>query len=449
MTEEPIVPGQPLGEILLDQINTLLAMASRSVVQRQILVVGLILVVAWLLPESIRRWMERRETEPATGEHQAGWRIWTGCLYRLYGPLVSLILTNIMIWFFEQQGNPHGMLENVRLVFWIWLGYRALLIVLYARYGDELKPFHRWLLRPVFAILVLLPMASNLFGLGFLADIPVFRLSDVTVTLSRFVIALILLYFFLAGAWIVERFMDRSLPSRIDAEPGVIQSVATLIRYAISAVGILLSLAVVGFNVTTLALVAGGLSVGIGIGLQDIVSNFVSGLLLLFEQSLRPGDVIELDGQVVEVQRISMRATTVSTLDNVEVVIPNATFTNSQVTTLTKTERLVRVLVPFGVSYDSDPEEVRAIAEKVSLEHSLVLGQPPPALLFSGYGESSLDFKLAVWFNQPEQRQRLKSDLYYLLWSALADRGIEVPFPQRDLNIGSGWEELVEKQKGS
>jgi small-conductance mechanosensitive channel len=219
--------------------------------------------------------------------------------------------------------------------------------------------------------------------------------------------------------------------------------VATLTRYALLVLGILISLGMLGLDFTSLAIIAGGLSVGIGIGLQDIVSNFVSGLVLLFEQSLRPGDVVELDGRISQVEKISLRATTVRTRTNEEVIIPNANFTTHQVKNLTKTDRLVQVIVPLGVSYKSEPELVRRLAVETSLQHPLVLDDPPPLLLFLGYGESSLDFNLLVSVIQPEMTLLIRSDLYYLLWKVFAEHDIEIPFPQRDLNLGDGWEKLA------
>ena len=173
------------------------------------------------------------------------------------------------------------------------------------------------------------------------------------------------------------------------------------------------------------------------------MANFVSGLVLLFEQSLRPGDVIELDGRISEVEKISLRATTVRTLTNEELIVPNNNFTTNQVKNFTKSERLVQVKVPLGVSYKSDPELVRQLAIETSLLHPQVLADPPPILLFHGYGDSSLDFNLLVSTNQPELTLKIRSDLYYMLWEKLAENKIEIPFPQRDLNLGNGWEKLA------
>ncbi len=265
---------------------------------------------------------------------------------------------------------------------------------------------------------------------------------SISVSLGKLVTALIVLYIFIVTAWFVKLIMIKSLPSRLGAEPGVIESIAALTGYALLAVGVIVSLGIIGLNFASLAIIAGGLSVGIGIGLQDLVANFVSGLVLLFEQSLRPGDVVELDGRISRVEKISLRATTVRTGTNEELIIPNANFTTNLVKNYTKSDRLVQVIVPLGVSYKSDPELVRQLAIKTGLQHPLVLPEPAPVLTFVEFGDSSLNFNLLVSVNQPEKTIAIRSDIYYMLWKVFAEHDIEIPFPQRDLNLGAGWERL-------
>jgi potassium efflux system protein len=228
----------------------------------------------------------------------------------------------------------------------------------------------------------------------------------------------------------------------LKAESGVIQSVAILMRYTLLGFGILLSLGLLGLNFTSLAIVAGGLSVGIGIGLQDYVANFVSGLVILFEQTIRLGDVVEVDGMVSKVEKISLRATIVRTPASEEYIIPNINFTQQQVKNLTKSERRVRIRIPFGVSSESDPELVRQLTTEAGLQHPLVLADPSPQLFFLGFGESSLDFELLVSIGLPELMGRIKSDLYYTLWEVFTQNKIEIPNPQRDVNLGDGWEKF-------
>lgn len=198
-----------------------------------------------------------------------------------------------------------------------------------------------------------------------------------------------------------------------------------------------------GLDLSTFALIGGGLSVGIGFGLQQIVANFISGILLLFEQSLRPGDVIEINDQLGTVEKLSVRATVVRTNDNIEMIIPNEQFLTNSVTTYTKTSRLVRISVQLGVGYDSDPHLVRRVLLETAVLHELVEQNPAPAVFLTAFGDSSLNFRLAVWTRQPRQIPRIRSDLFFLIWDAFQQHNITIPFPQRDLNLGSGWEPFL------
>jgi potassium efflux system protein len=174
------------------------------------------------------------------------------------------------------------------------------------------------------------------------------------------------------------------------------------------------------------------------------VANFISGILLLFEQSLRPGDIVSVGGEMGEVKKLSIRATTVNTFDNIELIVPNQLFLTSTVTSYTRTDRFVRVLIPIGVSYNSDPEAVRETLLAVAQRHGLVQEQPEPVVHFMGFGDSSLDFRLAVWVDDPLLRLNVASDLRFMIWKAFAEHSIEIPFPQRELHLRSGvpWEEL-------
>lgn len=433
-----------MAEFINDKIDILLELISRPVVQRQIFAALLILLIAWLLPEGIRRWRQRRGSigDSAKTETISRKQRWLAALYYLLTPLLALVLLNITIWLFARQDYPNGLLADLENLIWLWLVYRVLLTGLYALYGEAVRPYRVRIVTPIFLFLLVLQFIAVLPGSTTFAD-AIVGFGTISFTFGNLVTALVALYIFTVVAWATKQIMIHTLPDRLDAEPGVIESVATLTRYGLLSLGILFSLSILGLDLTSLAIVAGGLSVGIGIGLQDIIANFVSGLILLFEQSLRPGDVIELDGRISEVQKISLRATTVRTLTNEELIVPNNNFTTNLVKNFTKSDRLVQIIVPLGVSYKSDPELVRKIALETSLLHPLALAEPPPTLLFLGYGDSSLDFNLLVSVNQPELTLKIRSDLYYMLWEKLAENDIEIPFPQRDLNLGKGWEKLA------
>jgi small-conductance mechanosensitive channel len=445
MEEDSLIQSETVIESLRSQAEIFLAMIARPVVQQQILAFALILFISWLLPEGVRRWRQKRRStneEPATETISRRHR-WLAAIYNLLTPILALVLLTIAITSFAQLGYPNGLLRNLTNLVWIWLIYRIVLSLLYARYGIEaVRPYRNRIITPVFLFLLVLQIFATIPGAVTLSEATI-NLGAISFSLGSLLTAVIVLYIFIVTAWVVEQVMIRSLPSRLNAEPGVVESVATLTRYTLLALGFIIFLGMLGLDFTSLAIIAGGLSVGIGIGLQDIVANFVSGLVLLFEQSLRTGDLIELDGRISQVEKISLRATTVRTRTNEELIVPNNNFTTNPVKNFTKSDRLVQVTVPLGVSYKSDPELVRKIAIETSLSHPLVLADPSPMLLFIGYGDSSLDFDLRVSVNKPELTLKIRSDLYFMLWNRLAENDIEIPFPQRDLNMGDGWEKFA------
>ena len=443
MDEEIIGQGEILVDIVLDQINTLLIFLARPVVQRQIMAIIIIVLVAFLVPRGVKWWWQKRTSTNPANTQPSGRQQWITRLYKLYAPLIGIVLTYVTLWFFERQNYPNGLVESSKSFFWFWLAFRVLLMVLYAKYGGSVKPYDRWALTPAFILILLWMFLGKQAGLFTqLSAAPIIQSSGFTLTMGNIFSSLVVLYIFLVGAWIIERVLNRTLQGRLDAEPGLIHSIATLSRYAISALGIVVALSALGMDASSLALVAGGLSVGIGIGLQEIVANFVSGLTLLFEQSLRPGDVIELGGQVSQVDRVSLRTTTVTTRDNIKMIIPNAAITTQPLTTLTKGDRLVRVMIPLGVAYNTEPKQIREVAVQTATRHQLVLKHPPPVLFFRGFGDFSLNFELAIWTNQPDLSRVIISDLYYALFSAFKKSDIEIPFPQRDLNLRQGWDKL-------
>ena len=444
MESENQLQIENLVDSLGDQVGILFGIVSRPVVLRQILVVLLIALLTWALSRLIERWRARAQPSSQTEvvDRASSVRALTGVLKELLAPLSALVLLNISIWIFGQLDYPKGLLEKLINLILLWLVYRAVVTLLHVRFGSDARPYRNRIVTPLFLILVVVQMLPTWPG-----DLPLIKatvnIGTISFSFANLVTALTVLYLFIISAWLVQTLMVRALPDRLNAETGLVESVATLTRYLILAIGIIVSLGLLGLDFTSLAIIAGGLSVGIGIGLQDIVSNFVSGLVLMFEQSMRPGDVIEFDDRITQVEKISLRATTVRTRTNEELIIPNASFTTQQVKNLTKSDRLVRVVVPLGVSYSSDPAMVRDLSVETSLKHPQVLAEPAPQLMFLAYGESSLDFNLVVSVDQPELSLKIRSDLYYMLWQVFAEHDITIPFPQRDLNLGDGWEKLT------
>lgn len=218
---------------------------------------------------------------------------------------------------------------------------------------------------------------------------------------------------------------------------GTVLSLKTMATYGIWGLYGLVGLNILGVSLTSLTVVAGGLSVGIGFGMQTIFNNFFSGLILLFGRSIQQGDIIQVDNLWCVVRTISIRATVVETFDNASLIIPNSQLVTSQVTNWTKNNATIRRDLLVGVAYGSDTELVRQTLLRIASENPFVLPHPAPAVIFSDFGASSLDFILRVWINDIDNSLRALSDLRFAVDRAFREAKIEIAFPQMDLHIRS------------
>lgn len=268
---------------------------------------------------------------------------------------------------------------------------------------------------------------------------PLFTLLNSSFTLTSIItfIFSIWLLVFLSGKF--NKFLVNRILARYDIDIGIRQSIGTIIRYFVLVLGLIIIIQASGINLSALTVLAGALGVGIGFGLQNIADNFISGLIILFERPIKVGDRIEVGDVNGDVIRISGRSTTVLTNDNISIIVPNSEFVSSRVINWSHNDRKVRFRFPIGVSYNEDPDRVRAVILEVLNNNDGVLKNPPPDLWFDGFGDSSLDFNLMVWTSMYVQRPgNLKSQLYYEIFRKFREHNIEIPFPQRDLHIKSG-----------
>jgi small-conductance mechanosensitive channel len=247
----------------------------------------------------------------------------------------------------------------------------------------------------------------------------------------------------------VQSILSEEVFPRRRVEKGVQISMGHLIHYAILLVGFLLALAALGVNFTNITIIGGALGVGIGFGLQTIVNNFVSGLILLFERPVRIGDYIEIQGLWGEIKKIGLRATTVETFDRADIVIPNSDLVANQVTNWTRTNRLVRLKIPVGVAYGSDVPLVMKILLECAQENPSVMSSPKPQVLFTGFGDSSLDFELRVFLSDIDYRLIAQSEILQEIDREFRLNDVEIPFPQRDLHLRSIEPPVTEAISGS
>jgi small-conductance mechanosensitive channel len=243
----------------------------------------------------------------------------------------------------------------------------------------------------------------------------------------------------LYGSFFVSRFIQKLLVDQVLAsrrvEKGVSVSIARLFHYAFISIGFLMALLALGFEITKLTIILSALGVGIGFGLQGVVNNFVSGLILLFERPVRVGDYIEIGGNWAEIHKIGLRATTVQTFDQADVIIPNADLITNQVTNWTLSNRRVRLAIPVGVAYGSDVALVMETLMACAKTNSNVAETPPAQVLFLSFGENSLDFELRVWVLDADNKLVTNSELHQEIDKRFREAKIEIAFPQMDLHL--------------
>lgn len=235
----------------------------------------------------------------------------------------------------------------------------------------------------------------------------------------------------------VSFFLELDVLSRMELPRGVAPTTARLTRYAILLVGFVFAFGVSGVDASKLALVVSALSVGIGFGLQNVVNNFVSGLMLIFERPVRVGDIVEIGGLTGEVREIGIRASTIRTLQGADVIVPNSELIANRVVNWTLTDSIRRIDMPIGVAYGSDPGKVIALLEMAARGVHDVATDPKPVAIFLGFGDSALSFEVRLWVRRFDLGPTVKSEANTAFARVLGEAGIEIPFPQRDLHVRS------------
>jgi small-conductance mechanosensitive channel len=258
-----------------------------------------------------------------------------------------------------------------------------------------------------------------------------------SVSVGNVVAFLVAIVVAIVVARVTRLLLDSAVLPGLELPRGVPTAISKTIQYVIVGAGVLLAMLAGGLDMARFGFLAGALGVGIGFGLQNIVNNFVSGIILLYERPIQEGDVIEAGQILGVVRRIGTRSSTVRTFDGAEVVVPNANLISAEVTNWTLSDRACRVELKLGVAYGTDPRRVLEVLRGVVRDRSGLLARPAPIALFSGMGESSLDFVLRFWVPDFEDNLEAKSAVLAEVYAALGEAGIQIPFPQRDLHLRS------------
>lgn len=255
------------------------------------------------------------------------------------------------------------------------------------------------------------------------------------ISTGALVTAVLCLFATFIGIRILRALLDDEILPRLNIAQGIAYAISMLSRYVVAIIGFLFALSAAGIDLSKMTILAGAVGVGIGFGLQNIVNNFVSGLILLIEQPIHVGDLVETNTAHGVVKHIGIRASTITTSHGADIIVPNGQLLALDLMNWTRSNRSRRIDITLGVAYGSDPQQVQQLLVSAVKDHSMVRSQPEPVAFFMGFGESSLDFRVQMWVTDASDATSISSDLRNSILASLTANGINIPFPQRDLWI--------------
>ena len=407
-------------------VNALLTDLSNTVLLTQAIVVLSALVLAWY---GVRRLLGRFSDDTREAWHIHEWPRFlvpvlalvqillarpllqhsqTVHVLNLAEPLLTSMFTIQLSFFFLRSiFNPGPGLRAVeRVVSWIVWGAVALHIMGY-----------------------LTPLIESLDAIGF-------RIGRQHISLYTALIGLLSVIVTVIAALSIGRLIENRLIAGSRLNANLKLAVSKIVRSLLLLIAVLIALPLVGIDITVLSVFGGALGVGLGLGLQKIASNYVSGFTLLFEQSIRIGDMVTVDNRFGQVKEIATSYTVIRGRDGTEYILPNESLITSPVINHTLADRENRVGIPVQVAYGSDLNKVREIMLAAAADHPRVIGTQEPRVLLMGFGDNGINMELRIWMMDPEEGLgRLKSDINWAVWEAFQREGIEIPFPQRVVHM--------------
>ncbi|MFN2355684.1 MAG: DUF3772 domain-containing protein [Desulfopila sp.] len=408
-------------------------------------------LLLWQFGRLLRTSGSRETDAPPPPDGDKKKTIDSGFLYflsRLMQGAALIVPLFVLLGFIKlSQEGMHSIVLTVILLGLALLLYNVVVIlleaILHTDQTEEKKPLS---LLPVCVIFLLVIAFAPLMAMAWGASIADLReiwrlltngiqLGDIRLSLD---VVMTLVLVFTLGLFLtrwLQRLLQVSVLPRTKLDRGAQTATVTGVGYLGLTLAALLAVSSAGLNLSNLAVVAGALSIGIGFGLQTIVSNFVSGIILLIERPIKEGDWIEVSGYSGIVRKISVRSTRIETFDRHDVVLPNSDLISGTVKNMTLSSMTGRLVLPVGVAYGSNLEKTREILLDAATSHKALYTHPPPTVLFAGLGESSLDLELRCFLRDIGDILSVKSDLLFTIYAALNREGIEIPFPQRDIHL--------------
>lgn len=462
-------PSASASQVFVDFWLSLVKLLGRPVVQMQLLAALGAAVLAWLLARWIVGTMRRRQAARAqrlrdqilaeqrasltgheggmTDEAISGSPLWIdenaldrgveqrlGVRHRLYLLVQQLVFPGLAILLlygvyvvFVVQGWYSGLLADLIFLFAIYLLYRLALGLAYALASPQrVRYYHQRLFAPLFGVLVALLFVNAIIDINTVAAATLVPVEDGWLTLGAVFVATFGFYLWIMGLSLVKDLITAAVRRRGRTQTGSLDAALTLAQYGLIALGLFAVFRALQFNTATIAAITGGLSIGLGFALQDVIKNFLGGIIVLFEGSVRPGDWVQIAGTEGEVDKLSIRSTVVRSFDDVEYIVPNQDWLSSTVTTFTRTRRRVRMRVPIRVSSEADPHFVQQLLIETARSQPDIMDEPSPLAPIMGFSAASIDLVVLAWVEDARDKEQLAAELRLRTWDVLKANGVEV-----------------------
>ncbi|MBC8192520.1 MAG: mechanosensitive ion channel [Candidatus Marinimicrobia bacterium] len=393
----------------------------------QLLIIVLVLGVSLLISKRLQPVLQKR-LSTYDGSKIAISKFLETILNQIAG-IQQVLFLWVAVLIYRQLEIPHLFLNLVLTLLLVWVIIQIISVTILDKFWAGFVSMTAWGLAALSILGILTPMIEFLDKIGF-------HLGEVHITVLATLKAIIFLVIALRLSKWFGGYFDKQI-SRFDqlsASSHVL--ISKTIRFSIYFLIALIVLDSIGVDLTALAVFGGALGVGIGFGLQKVSSNLLSGIILLSDRSIKPGDVVQIGEVYGWISSLKSRYVSVVTRDGHEYLIPNEDLITQQVINWSYSDKRIRLKVPFGVAYKSNPHEVRALVIEAMNDVPRVLKTPPPMCLMTGFGDSSIDLELRFWIDDPKNgTTNIQSDALFRIWDTLKENGIEIPFPQRDVHL--------------
>ena len=390
-----------------------------------------VLLAARLLGSVLGRWL-RRAIQKRWGDlriRQEYINNFIQRLLRLTPLLLSILLLLFGITMVDRFGYRTLLMKLVLNLSMAWVVVELATSVILDRFWSRIVAIVAWTLATLNIVGVLDEAVALLDGIGF-------TIGEVNLTLLSMIKAAVILFILLRAVNWLSGQLEHKLEKATGLTPSSRLMLSKIVHITLIVLVGLIALNSVGINLTALAVFSGAIGVGIGFGLQKVVGNFISGLILLSDKSIKPGDVIELSGVYGWVKQMGGRCVSIVTRDEKEYLIPNEDLITQQVVNWSYSNRKIRIRAPIGISYNADPHRAIELIVQAAKNLPRILNDPAPKCLLRGFGDNSVDLELRFWIEDPQSGvANITSEVLLRVWDILKENGIEIPFPQRDVHL--------------